>query len=123
MDDPKPRRPLAPRVVAAAAAVLVIALTYEVCAPHAVEFRVSGEGKACDMDVTYRDGAGGTKEVHHAGSTWQGGAATARYGADLYLLATGQCDVLECVIVVDGKEWRKKSARLAVDCGGMLGEK
>jgi hypothetical protein len=124
MDDPKPRRrPVtAGRVVAAVAAALALAFVYTMCAPHQVVFRVSGDGAACVMDVTYRDGTGGTAEAHGVRPPWQSDAVTARYGADLYVLATGQCEVLECAVLVDGKEWRKNRTRLAVDCGGMLGE-
>jgi hypothetical protein len=124
MDDPKPRRRrLTPgRVVAAVVAALAVAFVYTMVAPHHVVFRVSGDGAACVMELTYRDGSGATEEVHGVRPPWQSDSLTARYGADLYVLATGQCEVLECAIVVDGKEWRKNRSRLAVDCGGMLGE-
>jgi hypothetical protein len=120
--DAKPRKPIAGRVVAAVAAALVLALVYELCVPHTVEFRVIGEGGECGLEVTYRDGSGSSQELHAVHPPWQSGSARARFGADLYVLATGRCDAIECTIVIDGKEWRKNRARSAVDCGGMLGE-
>ena len=122
--DPKPRKPVAGRVVAAVAAALVLAAGYELCAPHAVVFRVSGEGPGCAVDLTWRDGSGGdARELHGVQPPWQSDGASVRYGADLYLLATGRCDAIECAILLDGKEWRKRRAARAVDCGGMVGER